>query len=375
MNLDVDRNRQHDPVSVDPTIPPAIPLSGLINCLSTPRNGAATTISMLCNDGVRLLSPSASTSIPSASSSPLRADGILHAVCTPTILCTVARSQANQQYQLEITNLSTATVAVIPPLLHFQPRSLSSCIATDGTLTVVVGGYDGAYVSQRGNALRVLPGCQGFPVCVVKVATHGIAVALVDGRVAVWNSVNSSPHTLIQMPAAASCGPGDRVTDVTFTNDRLVIAYWSGLVAIYDRNNGSGNSKEDDDDAALGWKHKEICCVWTTKGQAVSESSFFKRGPTVIVEGCDGEDVIAVVDGSGCIAFVDVNDGACVRREILLKPSRAVKTKGACALGSTVVVWVTDSNDLVSVDWPSAKELSVARRVAKEVQRRLKACA
>lgn len=373
MNPDVDRNRQHDPVSVDTSSPPAIPLSGLINCLSTPRNGAATTISMLCKDGVRLLSPSFSTSIPPATSLPLRADAILHAVCTPTILCTVVRSQSSQQYQLEISNLSTGTVAVIPPLLHFQPRSLSSCIATDGTLTVVVGGYDGAYVSQRGNALRVLPGCQGFPVCVVKVATHGIAVALVDGRVAVWNSVNSSPHTLIQMPAATSCGPGDRVTDVTFTNDRLVVAYWSGLVAIYDRRNGSENG--DDDDAALGWKHKEICCVWTTKGQAVSESSFFQRGPTVIVDACDGEPVIAVIDGSGCIAFVDVNDGACVRREILLKPSRGVKTKGACALESAVVVWVTDSIDLVSVDWPSAKEISVARRVAKEVQRRLKVCA
>lgn len=263
---------------------------------------------------------------------------------------------------------------MIPPLLHFQPRSLSSYIATDGTLTVVVGGYDGAYVSQRGNALRVLPGCQGFPVCVVKVATHGIAVALVDGRVAVWNSVNSSPQTLIQMPAATSCGPGDRVTDVTFTSDRLVVAYWSGLVAIYDRSNGSGNG-DDDDDAALGWKHKEICCVWTTKGQAVSESSFFKRGPTVIVEGGEGEPVIAVIDGSGCIAFVDVNDGACVRREILLKPSRAVKTKGACAHGLAVVVWVTDSSDLVSVDWPSGKEMSVARRVAREVRRRLKVCA
>lgn len=364
------------------------PLPGLTNCLcTTPYNSSRSTqcpISALCADGIRYLLPMA-TSTASIPFIP----GILQARPTPTTLLTV------HDYYLYIHSLHPITYQQLTttrllPRLHFIARSLSAT-----SKRVLLGGYDGAYFSNMDTTttttnstsrLQRLCGTEGFAVCVVKTTEASAAVALVDSRIAVWHCIDSNlnEHTPPDVMIKAWSSGGDRVTDMAMTESKLVVAYWSGLVAIYNmrrrRDDGCRwRSASSDMDVHAAHGDDALFHTWTGGGEKQDgDATFYTRGGTMIAWGDNkgDEDVVAVVDGDGRMVFVSLSTMTCVRRmvrdvKLNVDADVKVRVKGVADDNGKLLLWASNCRQLVSVHCPTRNELHVAQRVQAELGRRM----
>lgn len=129
--------------------------------------------------------------------------------------------------------------------LHFEVRDLAIGLDNWGgegkkeRYVIAVAGLDGVYVTYfecGGDVfsdMLVLPGTRSYPTLCVCVHGGYIAVASMDGRVAVWKGLKNGAVAL-----AEGIGEGgDRVTDIHMCahgkDIAVLVGWWSGCVAFY----------------------------------------------------------------------------------------------------------------------------------------------
>lgn len=243
---------------------------------------------------------------------------------------------------------------------HFEVRHITLCLRLNHVF-VMVGGFDGAYISQipftlsphqdtvclhSGHVFQLLCGTRSYAVIICAAAHDAVAVGLLDGRIAIWSDISTSAVTTL--PVLASVPSTDRLTDLQFSGSYLLVAYWSGTIACYPRS------------GAVIYPKSMI-----EIGPASNNNGFQNYGPTLIVQSPDmlypKHPLAIFVTGDGNLLFVSLLDQVFIRRSIKSNGKRCF-IKGICSLHHHILVWTTDLPELLTLQWPSL-ELFAQKRL------------
>lgn len=306
---------------------PPLPLPGLRNCLAS--HLTSSDISAL-SETHQLIIPSKELSLKHVASPSTQA--IIHAAGPENVFATVT----NTNYLILRTPVCTT---VIPKPLKFLALSLA-LRTTGSTTTIFVAGFDGVHVAEvHGSvpppATHALTGTNGYPIVCMAILENMLAAASIDGRIIIMESLNTvASHILRVKPEIHQT---DRITDMAFCEDVLLVAWWSGHLVCYNCS-----------DMVVKWKLRRI----------ERPATIFKMGPGCFL--ATSAAFAALCQADGTITFVRVRDGATVVRR---PKGDKVIMKGFCAGDGALFAWIWGRWSLDKIQWISPSDFERAMKL------------
>lgn len=176
--------------------------------------------------------------------------------------------------------------------------------------------------------LVAMTGSQSYPCVAVALGKDGsVAGGSMAGQVAVWKVERGTAAKVIELPEGLHLG--DRITQMAFWRENLLVAWWSGHVFCY----------------------KDGTKVWRGGFEVESGVAFCAKAQTFFE--LDEKRAMGVfVAGDERVGFVDLAKGEWVTKKLVAENGTKVVVQGVCVSEEGVFVWIRDALKLVAVEWP-----------------------